>query len=208
MIEVAIVSLEQALVADGDEIPAGSADPGVPAAARRPRTWARAAPRPRRAPVAAARPGGGPVIDAKLVEIAAQYDAMQRRALQPETASDPAALKRLGKELAQLEPVVAAWRELLRRPQGAGRGPRDARLGRRGDARPGPGRGPPPRGARDRSCSNGSASCCSRATPTTRRTSSSRSGPAPAATRPSSSRRSCCGCTCATPSGTACRPRS
>jgi peptide chain release factor 1 len=53
------------------------------------------------------------LIDAKLVEIAHQYDEMQAELARPETGSDPAALKRLGKELSQLEPVVAAWRELL-----------------------------------------------------------------------------------------------
>jgi peptide chain release factor 1 len=53
------------------------------------------------------------VIDAKLVEIAAQYDALNAELSRPETGSDPPALKRLGKELAQLEPVVSAWRELL-----------------------------------------------------------------------------------------------
>jgi peptide chain release factor 1 len=63
----------------------------------------------------AARPGrlgGGIVIDSKLVEIAAQYDALNAELLEPETASDPAALKRLGKELSQIEPVVTAWREI------------------------------------------------------------------------------------------------
>jgi peptide chain release factor 1 len=53
------------------------------------------------------------VIDAKLIEIATRYDALQNELAQPETAADPAALKRLGKELAQLEPAVSAWRELL-----------------------------------------------------------------------------------------------
>jgi peptide chain release factor 1 len=52
------------------------------------------------------------VIDSKLVEISAQYDALNAELLLPETASDPAALKRLGKEMAQLEPVVGAWRDL------------------------------------------------------------------------------------------------
>jgi peptide chain release factor 1 len=52
------------------------------------------------------------VIDSKLVEIAAQYDALNAELLEPETASDPAALKRLGKELSQIEPVVTAWREI------------------------------------------------------------------------------------------------
>ncbi len=53
------------------------------------------------------------MIDAKLVQIATQYDALQAELARPETSSDPAALKRLGKELSQLEAVVAAWRELL-----------------------------------------------------------------------------------------------
>jgi peptide chain release factor 1 len=53
------------------------------------------------------------VIDSKLVQIAAQYDALNAELARPETGSDPAALKRVGKELAQLEPVVGAWRELL-----------------------------------------------------------------------------------------------
>ncbi|MGD0862123.1 MAG: peptide chain release factor 1 [Candidatus Limnocylindrales bacterium] len=52
------------------------------------------------------------MIDSKLVEIAAQYDALNAELLEPETASDPAALKRLGKELSQIEPVVTAWREI------------------------------------------------------------------------------------------------
>ena len=53
------------------------------------------------------------MIDAKLVQIATQYDALQAELARPETGSDPAALKRLGKELSQLDAVVAAWRELL-----------------------------------------------------------------------------------------------
>ena len=53
------------------------------------------------------------MIDAKLIEIATQYDELNAELARPETGSDPAALKRLGKELSQLEPVVSAWRELL-----------------------------------------------------------------------------------------------
>jgi peptide chain release factor 1 len=53
------------------------------------------------------------MIDAKLIEIATQYDELNAELSLPETGSDPAALKRLGKELSQLEPVVSAWRELL-----------------------------------------------------------------------------------------------
>ena len=52
------------------------------------------------------------MIDAKLLEIAGQYDALNAELSRPETSSNPAALKRLGKELSQLEPVVSAWREL------------------------------------------------------------------------------------------------
>ena len=53
------------------------------------------------------------MIDKKLAQIAAQYDALQAELAKPETASDPAALKRLGKEQSQMEPVVTAWREML-----------------------------------------------------------------------------------------------
>ncbi len=52
------------------------------------------------------------MLDAKLLEIAGQYDALQAELAQPENATDPAALRRLGKELARLEPVVAAFRRL------------------------------------------------------------------------------------------------
>ena len=52
------------------------------------------------------------MIEAKLLEIAAQYDAMNAELLKPETTADPTALKRLGKELAQIEPVVTAWRDV------------------------------------------------------------------------------------------------
>jgi peptide chain release factor 1 len=52
------------------------------------------------------------MIEAKLVEIAAQYDQIQADLADPATASDPAALRRLGKEMSALEPVVAAWRDL------------------------------------------------------------------------------------------------
>jgi hypothetical protein len=37
------------------------------------------------------------VIDSKLIEIATQYDALNAELSLPETGSDPAALKRLGK---------------------------------------------------------------------------------------------------------------
>jgi peptide chain release factor 1 len=53
------------------------------------------------------------MIDAKLTELAAQYDVLQSRLADPETLSDPDALRRLGKELSQVEPTVEAWRRLL-----------------------------------------------------------------------------------------------
>jgi peptide chain release factor 1 len=51
-------------------------------------------------------------LDAKLGEVARQYDELQAELAQPETVTDPNALRRLGRELARLEPVVAAFREL------------------------------------------------------------------------------------------------
>ena len=53
------------------------------------------------------------MIDAKLAEIAGQYDILQEMLNRPETSADPDALRRLGRELSQLEPTVSAWRELL-----------------------------------------------------------------------------------------------
>jgi peptide chain release factor 1 len=52
------------------------------------------------------------MIDAKLLEISRQYDELQGELARPEIVSDPAAIRRLGKELARLEPVVAAFRRL------------------------------------------------------------------------------------------------
>jgi peptide chain release factor 1 len=51
-------------------------------------------------------------LDAKLGEVARQFDELQAELAQPETVTDPNALRRLGRELARLEPVVAAFREL------------------------------------------------------------------------------------------------
>jgi peptide chain release factor 1 len=51
-------------------------------------------------------------IDAKLLDVARQYDTLNGELAKPEVASDPDQLRRLGKELAQLEPVVAAFRRL------------------------------------------------------------------------------------------------
>ena len=51
-------------------------------------------------------------LDAKLEEVARQYDGLQAELARPELATDPAAIRRLGKELARLEPVVDAFRAL------------------------------------------------------------------------------------------------
>ena len=52
------------------------------------------------------------MIDDRLGEVAAQYEAIQSELALPETSTDPDALRRLGRELARLEPVVAAVRRL------------------------------------------------------------------------------------------------
>jgi peptide chain release factor 1 len=51
-------------------------------------------------------------LDAKLADLARQYDEVGRLLGTPEVLSDPNQLRRLGRELARLEPVVAAYREL------------------------------------------------------------------------------------------------
>ena len=53
------------------------------------------------------------MIDLKLAEIAGQYDQLEDELSDQATMSDPDALRRLGKEMAQLEPTVSAWRRLL-----------------------------------------------------------------------------------------------
>ncbi len=52
------------------------------------------------------------MIDAKLVEVVARYEAVQAELSLPETSTDPDALRRLGRELSRLAPVVAAIRSL------------------------------------------------------------------------------------------------
>jgi peptide chain release factor 1 len=52
------------------------------------------------------------MIEVRLNEVARQYDALQAELSEPATATDPAAIRRLGKEMARLEPVVAAFRRL------------------------------------------------------------------------------------------------
>ena len=52
------------------------------------------------------------MIDAKLIEVARQYDEVQSQLASPEVTSDPDAIRRLGRELARLQPVVDAFRQL------------------------------------------------------------------------------------------------
>ncbi|OGO59289.1 MAG: peptide chain release factor 1 [Chloroflexi bacterium RBG_16_72_14] len=51
-------------------------------------------------------------LDAKLAGVARQYDEVSEQLASPEVHADPAQLRTLGRELARLEPVVAAYREL------------------------------------------------------------------------------------------------
>ena len=51
-------------------------------------------------------------LDATLAEIALQYDELQAQLSRPETSADPNLIRKLGKELARLEPTVAAYRRL------------------------------------------------------------------------------------------------
>ena len=51
-------------------------------------------------------------LDAKLADLARQYDDVSAQLTTPEVHSDPDQLRTLGREMARLEPVVAAFREL------------------------------------------------------------------------------------------------
>jgi peptide chain release factor 1 len=51
-------------------------------------------------------------LEAKLAALAAQYDEVSRLLGTPEVLGDPNQLRKLGRELSRLEPVVAAYREL------------------------------------------------------------------------------------------------
>ena len=53
-------------------------------------------------------------LDAKLAEVAHQYDELAAELARPEVSSNPADLRRLGQEMARLEPAVAAFRRLER----------------------------------------------------------------------------------------------
>ena len=51
-------------------------------------------------------------LDAKLVEVSRQYDSLQAQLADPANSSEPNAIRRLGKEMARLEPVVDTFRQL------------------------------------------------------------------------------------------------
>jgi len=51
-------------------------------------------------------------LDDRLAELARQYDEVQAELARPEVAMDPDSLRRLGRELSRLEPVVRAYRAL------------------------------------------------------------------------------------------------
>jgi peptide chain release factor 1 len=51
-------------------------------------------------------------LDARLAEVANQYDALQGQLASPAVTADPDAIRRIGQELARLEPVVGAFRSL------------------------------------------------------------------------------------------------
>ena len=52
-------------------------------------------------------------LDAKLEDLARQYDDVSTQLATPAVLGDPAAMRRLGRELSRLEPVVGAYRELV-----------------------------------------------------------------------------------------------
>jgi peptide chain release factor 1 len=70
-------------------------------------------------------------LDAKLAEIAGQYDDLQAELARPEVSTDPNEIRRLGRELARLEPTVEAYRSLaeVRRELSGAREVRDASEG-------------------------------------------------------------------------------
>ena len=52
-------------------------------------------------------------LDGKLEDLARQYDDVSTQLATPEVLGDPGAMRRLGRELSRLEPVVGAYRELV-----------------------------------------------------------------------------------------------
>jgi peptide chain release factor 1 len=71
-------------------------------------------------------------LDAKLVEIAAQYDDLQAELARPEVIADPNEIRRLGRELSRLQPTVDAFRSLQATRQELA-GARELRDGSDGD---------------------------------------------------------------------------
>src|SRR5260221_14512632 len=61
----------------------------------------------------ASRRPGMSELDDRLAEVARQYDSVAEELARPETSTDPNAIRRLGRELSKLEPVVRAYRRLL-----------------------------------------------------------------------------------------------
>ena len=51
-------------------------------------------------------------LDTKLDEVVRQYEDLQTELVQPGTSSDPDSIRRIGRDLARLEPVVAAYMRL------------------------------------------------------------------------------------------------
>jgi peptide chain release factor 1 len=70
----------------------------------------------------------GSGLDARLRDVAAEYEDLQAQLARPEVTSDPDQLRTLGRKLAQLEPVVSAFRALesTRRELGGAREMRDS----------------------------------------------------------------------------------
>jgi peptide chain release factor 1 len=71
-------------------------------------------------------------LDATLREVAAQYDALQDELSQPEVIADPNEIRRLGQELARLQPTVEAFRRLTETRRELS-GARELRDGSEGD---------------------------------------------------------------------------
>ena len=121
----------------------------------------------------------------------------------PAVHADQARARRLGRRYAELAPIVETARATGRRPATTSAPPASSPPRTPSFAAEATDLEQPQRRARRRGC----ASCCCPGTPTTTRTSSSRSRPARAARSRRCSPATCCGCTCATPSGAAGRPR-
>ena len=215
MIEVAIASMQEALAANGDTAPEGSWDPErepIPDAGELAEDDGGTADgAPRRAdatqPTASHRRdrGGRMSLEARLDELERRLAEIEAEWSRPEVAADPERSRSLGREQAQIAPIVDNYRRLRAGPRAARRGPPRPR-----------GREPTPElrelarevvaelEAEEAGLveAHPRRSCC-RATRTTSATSSSRSAPAPAARRPPSSRPTCSACTSATRSGAA-----